>query len=82
MTDGVYEPASQEEKDAMYNHLQVLDAAQEGVTLDKLRVFYPKVGWGSIITTLRNLRDDGRAKAQVKPLKTGGTGQFEHWTWL
>lgn len=82
MTEGVYGPATAEEKDAMHENLKALDRAQEGVTLNKLRVFYPRTPWGEIIVTLRDLQADGRAKAEVKPLKTGSAQSFEHWTWL
>lgn len=82
MIEGVYQPASQEEKDAMYANLQVLDPGQQGLTLDKFRARYPKTPWGEILVTLRGLQADGRAKAQNKALPGGSPTQFEHWTWL
>lgn len=77
MTEGVYGPASQEELDAMHQRLQQLDPSQDGVTLDKLRTFYPKTPWGEIIVTLRGLREAGRAKSKM----AGKPVQFENWTW-
>ena len=70
-------PATAEEKDLLYSRLQALDPEQKGVTLDKLRVFYPKTGWGVILVTLAGLEEDGRVASRAQ----GSPVPFQHYTW-
>ena len=82
MVEGVYGPATTEEKDTLHQQMKALDSKQEGLTLNQFRVFYPRIPWGELLTILRELKADGRAKAEIKPLKQGSAQSFEHWSWL
>lgn len=69
---------TQEEVDQMAAHLAVLDPNREGVTMNRLRTFYPKLGWGHIMVRLAALKAAGRATVEKR--SGGGPVQFEYWT--
>lgn len=68
---------SVEEQNLLHQRLQVLDPDQNGVTLDKLRVFYPKAAWSPIIEALRALQAEGRLNTAMR----GAPVQFEYYIW-
>lgn len=69
--------ATEEEKNVLHERLKALDPQQQGVTLNKLRVFYPRLGWGHILAAVRGLQADGRVKTALR----GSPVQFEYITW-
>ncbi len=75
-SDVVFTPSA-EDKNLMHAHLQTLDPEGKGVTLDKLRTFYPKTGWSPILVTLRALVSEGRARTAMR----GQPVAFEYFIW-
>lgn len=52
--------ATQGELDTLHTQLTMLNTAGQGVSIDKLRVFYPGVGWGVIVKRIAALEQAGR----------------------
>lgn len=69
---------TQEEVDQIAAQLAMIDPERKGVTMNKLRVFYPKLGWGHILARLAALKAAGRATSKLRA--EGGPVQFEFWT--
>lgn len=69
---------TQAEVDDIAAKIAVLDPDKAGITMNKLRVFYPKTGWGHILARLAALKAAGRVKSELR----GGAGPvpFEYWT--
>lgn len=78
MADYVIPTPTQEELDLLASQLVMIDPNGEGVTMDKLRVFYPKLGWGHIQARLNALKEAGRVTRKLR--STGGAVPFEFWT--
>ncbi len=79
MAEGDYvlpEPTA-EELDQMHAHLTLLNASGQGVTLNRFRTFYPKVGRGHLLLRLQRLQEAGRASSQLRT--AGGPVPFEFW---
>lgn len=76
----VYPDWDPEAQGTLHAQLQMLDPSQEGVTMNKLRVFYPKMGWNDIMKGLENLKEAGRVTNKLRT-PTGSKVAFEYWTW-
>lgn len=68
---------TESELNAMHTHLSALNADSQGVTLNRFRAFYPKIGRGHLLNRLLKLKEQGRARSE---LRSSGAGvQFEYW---
>jgi hypothetical protein len=56
---------SQSEVTAIATHVGLIDALDQGVGMDALRVFYPKLGWGKIQKRLEAAISQGLLTSQV-----------------
>lgn len=50
------------QQDLMLNQLKLVDPGKEGITADRMRTFYPQVGWNVIFQVLYALVDAGKVK--------------------
>ncbi|MBK8027971.1 MAG: hypothetical protein IPK17_00350 [Chloroflexi bacterium] len=79
MAEGDYtlpEP-TQAELDQVYAQLVLLNADGQGVTINRFRPFYPKLGRGHLLLRLQRLQEAGRASSQLRT--AGGPVPFEFW---
>lgn len=79
MAEGDYtlpEP-TQEELDQTHSYLVLLNADGQGVTINRFRPFYPKVGRGHLLLRLQRLQEAGRAESRLRT--AGGPVPFEFW---
>lgn len=72
---------TQDELDTMHANLRQLDPNREGVTMDKLRPFYPAAPWNWIRPALMTLVDAGRATHKLRPAPNGKVS-YEFFTWV
>jgi hypothetical protein len=76
----VYPDWTSDELDTLAQQIQMLDPDKEGIPMNRLRVFYPKLGWNDIQKGLSQLEAAGRLSSRM--VKTPGAKvQFQHWTW-
>lgn len=75
--DFVLPEPTQAELDQMATHLALLNADGQGVTINRFRPFYPKVGRGHLLLRLQRLQEAGRASSQLRT--AGGPVPFEFW---
>lgn len=66
------------EIDDLAAKLAVVDPDGGGIPMNRLRVFYPKLGWGFLQKRLEALRAQGRVTSDLR--NTGGAVSFEYWT--
>lgn len=70
-----------EQQDAMYSALKTLDPEKSGLTMNKLRPFYPNQGWGEIRGTLMALKEAGRVTYKLRK-PPGAKVAYEFFTWV
>lgn len=68
------------EAQAMFNQFTLVDPQRQGVGLDKLRVFYPRIGWDVIFAMVNELEAAGRLKKRAV-LTPRGTVGYHLYTW-
>jgi hypothetical protein len=66
------------ELDLLVQQLAMIDPNGEGVPMSRLRVFYPKLGWGHLQKRLEALQAAGRITRATR--STGGPVPFEFWS--
>lgn len=75
--DYVIPEPTQEELDELAANIATLDPNGEGITMNKLRAFYPRLGWGHIQKRLEALKTAGRASSKLR--STGQKVRYEFW---
>lgn len=68
------------EAQALYNQFTLVDPTRSGAGLDKIRVFYPKVGWNVIFGMVHELEQAGRLKKRAV-MSPRGTVAYHVYTW-
>jgi len=64
----------------LHNYLKMVDPAQEGVGLDKVRPIYPKIGWNVILGHCAEL-ETANMLTKRKVSGPNGRGGYELYTW-
>lgn len=67
--------ATAEQQVLLLNQLKMIDPEKEGVDASRLRTFYPKLGWNSILQVLYACVDAGTVKKRRD-------GRLDVYTWL
>lgn len=78
--DYTFVPAEQSELDSLHQFMKVMDPGQEGLTLDRFRAIYPKMGWHDLLGRLNQLKEAGKATRKVRT-PAGAKQGFDYWTW-
>lgn len=73
-------PALSAEAQTMFNQFTMIDPQREGVSLDKLRPFYGRVGWSKLLTPANELVASGRLSKRAV-MNGKGTVAYEVYTW-
>lgn len=73
-------PALSEAAVLMLSQIKMLDPNKQAVGLDKLRPFYPRIGWNIIGATVKELEDAGKLKAR-NVMSPKGTVAYKVYTW-
>lgn len=66
------------EAQAFVNNLRAVDPRGEGIGLDKLRVFYPRVGWNVILAAANEAISAGLVKKQTVMNGRGGVAYHKY----
>lgn len=77
-TTPVTEPT--QEAVTLHGQFRALDATQQGVGLDKIRPFYPRVGWGVILSRVAELEAVGMVTKRAV-MNSNGTVGYHLYTW-
>lgn len=64
-------PVLSQEAQTLYGNFKAIDPTNQGVGLDKIRPFYPRIGWGKILAWAAELE---AAKLLTKTHKLNGKG--------
>lgn len=73
-------PALSPEAQTMLNQFTLIDTQRQGIGLDKLRVFYPRIGWDVVFGLLHELEAAGRLKKRAVLNSRGSVG-YHVYTW-
>ncbi len=68
------------EAQIMFTQFQALDPSSAGVDLKKMRVFYPRTPWNTILSSIRELESAGRLTKKAV-LNSKGTVGYHLYTW-
>lgn len=75
------EPAALSEEAAlMLSNFKAIDPRREGVGLDKIRPFYPRIGWSKILAPVAELERAGKLTKRNQLNQRGGVA-FHIYTW-
>ena len=66
--------------ETLLSQFKAVDPARKGVGLDKIRMFYPRVGWDKIHAWVHQLEDAGSLKSQ-NVMSPKGTVAYKLYTW-
>ena len=69
------------EAQTLFNQFTLIDPSKSGVGLDKIRVFYPRVGWDVIFARVHELEDAGKLTKRAVLNPKGGVG-YHLYTWV
>ena len=64
----------------MLSQFRLLDPTRQAVGLDKLRPFYPRIGWNIILATVHELENAKLLTKKGVPNPKGGVG-YHVYTW-
>lgn len=73
-------PALSEAAATLLSNFKAIDPRQEGVGLDKIRPFYPRVGWSKILAPVAELEAAGKLARRHELNNRGGVA-FHVYTW-
>ena len=68
------------EAQTLLNQFTLVDPTRSGAGLDKIRVFYPKVGWNVIFGMVHELEAAGRLRKRAV-MSPRGTVAYHVYTW-
>lgn len=68
----VQAPVEPTDAEKLHANFKAIDPLRNGVGLDKIRPFYPRVGWNKILGWCAELESAGKLAKRVVLNKTGG----------